>query len=438
MRFSVSFLLVASFLSSQVFYESVFLLAPSSRIYPRRAAPPSEVKSVKLLPGEFLGSDLPRAVGIGGIGIKVPSLFLTNQGLVEAAAGMRDRLITSQIPYDEARHYNPDDFGKKGTGIVSRYWMDPSENIPSQMAAEALKEALERAGFPVDKIVPALRPWLIGVATYGAELLSPGIAPLVNRHLGIPFPFPSLSADAVCPGWIAAVIPMAAIVGSGMAHLGMIPILEWYSPHLRPDSSAWPLFGDMAAATVLLPAEKGYGILWGMYQTDGKEKDIKKKIQGNPIGKVILADIIHTPHEGFFTMHGQAVGAMAMEAGLLMVHRATEILKQTGIGRGLDDIDWFVFHQANKGLILELADKLGIPQEKMLFTVEKYGNTSAASIPLTLYVHADKIKPGQLVFMGTFGGGFQWGALLVRWGGTNPALLTSLTPEFFHAIDEAI
>ena len=120
-------------------------------------------------------------------------------------------------------------------------------------------------------------------------------------------------------------------------------------------------------------------------------------------------------------MHGQAVGFMALEKGMFLIHRCQEAMQHLGLGNDLNNIDWFIFHQANKGLILELAKILRIPREKLLFTVEKFGNTSAASIPATLHEHADQIKPGQLVTMATFGGGFQWGAILLRAGGTPSA-----------------
>jgi len=217
-------------------------------------------------------------------------------------------------------------------------------------------------------------------------------------------------------------------LSEGFAHLGLIPVLEYYSKHLRIDSgSSYPVFGDMAAATVLAPAKKGYGILWGLYQTDGKPFHIKgRDSRGKEIGDVTLSKIIKTPEHGSFTMHGQAVGEVAKMTGAFAVKRMDTIIKREGIGEGVQDVDWFVFHQANKGLVEQLADELaehfGIDKKafrkKLLFTVEEFANTSAASIPLTLYEKRDQLKEGDLVFMGTFGGGFQWGALLVRWGGT--------------------
>ncbi len=414
LAFCLTFLLVFSLTNT-------YALAPASSSTKLLSQLLKEwVTSEVLLPGEFLGTQFPKSVGIVGVATTYPSRKMTNQDLVAEAdrvlPGVKLRLKSLGLEYRDSRHYrDPAAFEAKGTGITSRQWFDPDNDIPSEMAAQALIEALEQAGYPLEKITWRLRPWLIGVSTYGAELLSPGLGPLVNRYLNLPFPLPSISADAVCPGWIAAVADLLPKVATGMAGLGLIPVLEYYSRYLRPDSgSSWPIFGDMAAGTVLAEVEKGKGILWGLYQTDGKPTYLSQEARGKAIGDVTLAHIIKTQHEGFFGMHGQAVGAMAEMTGEFAVKRMAHVMKQEGLG-SLDDVNWFVFHQANKGLILKLAKKLGIEESKLVFTMEEFGNTSAASIPLTLDVHRAKFKPGDLVFMGTFGGGFQWGALLVEW-----------------------
>jgi len=449
---------------------SIIQLPLSSINVPKVLAPPSKaeaqlpdtleelfelwVENPRRLPGEYFQTDFTRPVTIAALGVMYPSRVVTNKDLVvladTAIADTRRRLENSPKPFDPAKLFTEQariKFEKKGTGITVRRWFDPETDVPSKMAAEAIREALAQIGLTPEQISPNLLPYMIGIASYGAEVISPGLGPLVNQHLGINFPFPSLSAEAVCPGWIAGLHAMLPHVAArNLVHLGLLPVAEYYSKYLRPDSgSSWPIFGDMTAGTVLTPAKTGYGILWASYQTDGKKQFIKQEARGKPIGEVVLADIIQTRHGEFFGMHGQAVGVVASLSGYFALKRLERIIQWQGIkaikderlkeADGLKDVDWFVFHQANRGLVLKLADKLGIPHEKCLFTIEKFANTSAASIPLTLYEHRDKIEEGQLVFMGTFGGGFQWGGILSRWGGadlnfdklTSP-LVASLAP----------
>ena len=214
--------------------------------------------------------------------------------------------------------------------------------------------------------------------------------------------------QAVCSGFVYAVTTADLYIRGGLAKRVLVIGSETFSRLLDwSDRSTCVLFGDGAGAIVLEAADgegtlADRGILAASLRSDGTHKQ-KLYVDGGPSTT-------------------QTVGHLRMEGREVFKHAVgmiTDVIEATFAAGGItaDDLDWFVPHQANKRIIDASARKLGIPEEKVVVTVDLHGNTSAASVPLALSVAvADgRIKRGDLVLLEAMGGGFTWGAVLVRW-----------------------
>jgi 3-oxoacyl-[acyl-carrier-protein] synthase-3 len=214
--------------------------------------------------------------------------------------------------------------------------------------------------------------------------------------------------QAVCSGFVFSLSTVDSLLRTGAFKRALVIGSETFSRLLDwTDRTTCVLFGDGAGAVVVEAqpqpgTREDRGILTSRLRSDGRYRS-KLYVDGGPSS---------TGTVGHLRMEGRAVfkHAVAMISDVI-----EDTFKATGYGA--KDIDWFVPHQANKRIIDDSAHKLGIPPEKVIVTVEKHGNTSAASIPLALSVGiADgRIKPGNLVLLEAMGGGFTWGAVLVRW-----------------------
>ncbi|MFY8102215.1 MAG: beta-ketoacyl-ACP synthase 3, partial [Allorhizobium sp.] len=214
--------------------------------------------------------------------------------------------------------------------------------------------------------------------------------------------------QAVCSGFVYAMATADLYIRGGMARRVLVIGAETFSRILDwTDRTTCVLFGDGAGALVLEAAEgegtvADRGVLTSNLRSDGAHRE-KLYVDGGPST---------TGTVGHLRMEGREVFKHAV--GMI-----TDVIEAafTATGTTADDIDWLVPHQANKRIIDGSAKKLGIPDEKVVITVDKHGNTSAASIPLALATAAGdgRIKQGDLVMLEAMGGGFTWGAVLVRW-----------------------
>ncbi len=285
------------------------------------------------------------------------------------------------------------------TGIRRRH-IATDDEVTSDLAAIAGGRALAAAGMSADDID------LVLVATTTPDHTFPATAAVVQRKLGITHGA-AFDLQAVCTGFIYGLAAADALLKAHQAERALVIGAETISRLLDwSDRSTCVLFGDGAGAVVLAAeSESGAGdrgFLASRLRSDGRHQD-KLYVDGG---------VSATGTVGHLRMEGREVyrHAVGMIAGVV-----DDCFAATGFGAG--DIDWFVPHQANIRIIDASAKKLGIPLEKVVRTIENQGNTSAASIPLALDVAvADgRIKRGDLVLLEAMGGGFTWGAALVRW-----------------------
>jgi len=293
-----------------------------------------------------------------------------------------------------------DEWITQRTGIRERRIAAEGETT-SDMALAAARAALASAGVPAQSID------LIVLATSTPDNTFPAAAVSVQAGLGIT-EGAAFDVQAVCSGFVFGLATVDGMLRTGAFKRALVIGSETFSRILDwNDRTTCVLFGDGAGA-VVLEAQNGAGtradrgILTTHLRSDGRHK-AKLYVDGGPSS---------TQTVGHLRMEGRAVfkHAVAMVADVI-----EDAFKATGYTA--DDVDWFVPHQANKRIIDDTAKKLGIAPEKVVTTVDRHGNTSAASIPLALTVAvADgRIKRGDLVMLEAMGGGFTWGSALVRW-----------------------
>ena len=281
------------------------------------------------------------------------------------------------------------------TGIRERHIAAEGE-LTSDLAQQAAEKALEAAGIDAGEIE------LIVVATTTSDRIFPSTACVLQAKLGITNGCPAMDVQAVCSGFVYAVSVADQFIRSGQVKTALVVGAETLSRITDwTDRSNCMLWGDGAGAVVLRASEEP-GIIATHLHADGRYQDLLFVDGGVSLKK-----------EGacYMRMSGNAVFKMA-------VNTLDAIVDETLAANGLQktDIDWLVPHQANIRIIQATAKKLGMSMDSVVVTVDRHGNTSAASIPLALdtAVREGKIKPGELVLMEAFGGGFTWGSVLAR------------------------
>lgn len=286
------------------------------------------------------------------------------------------------------------------TGIAQRYIAGEGETTAS-LGAEAAQNALNNASLTVSDID------MIILATATPDNTFPSTAVDIQNRLGMTHGF-AFDIAAVCTGFVYAMTTADMYIRSGQAHRVIVIGAETFSRILDwSDRSTCVLFGDGAGAVILEAGEgrgltSDRGILTAKLRSDGSHKQ-KLYVDGGPSTT-------------------QTVGHLRMEGREVFKHAVgmiTDVIEDSFADAGITaaDVDWFVPHQANKRIIDASAKKLSISNEKVVITVQSHGNTSAASVPLALAVAvADgRIKPGNLILLEAMGGGFTWGAMLLRW-----------------------
>ena len=292
-----------------------------------------------------------------------------------------------------------DDWIRERTGIRSRHIAGEGETTRS-LAVAAARAALDQAGMKPDEID------LVILATSTPDNTFPATATQVQADLGI-HQGAAFDMQAVCSGFVFALTTADALVRAGGVRAALVIGSETFSRILDwTDRTTCVLFGDGAGA-VVLKAETGHhgpvkhGVLASKIHSDGRHGH-KLYVDGGPST---------TRTVGVLKMQGREVFKHA-------VGNISAVVEETVAAAGLSvaDIDWFVPHQANLRILEGTAKKLGIPEDRFVITLDRHGNTSAASIPLALdeAVRDGRIRPGQLVLLEAMGGGFTWGAVLLR------------------------
>jgi 3-oxoacyl-[acyl-carrier-protein] synthase-3 len=291
-----------------------------------------------------------------------------------------------------------DEWIRTRTGVERRHVVAP-EQTTSDMCVEAAKIAIADAGIKATDIDMVL------VGTTSPDLIFPNCATLVQHRLGIPA-CPAIGMEAACTSFIYALTTADKFIKAGEAKCALVIGAECISKLVDwTDRNTCVLFGDGAGAVIVKPADEP-GIVATHLGADGQYKDLLYY----PVG---ASKDLHKAgtDQASIRMIGNEVFKVAVKT---LGNVATEVLAKAGIHQ--DELDWLVPHQANIRIIQATAKRLDLPLEKVIVTVQDHGNTSAASVPMALDVgrRDGRIKPGQLILMEAFGGGFTWGSVLLR------------------------
>ncbi|MBK9217977.1 MAG: ketoacyl-ACP synthase III [Uliginosibacterium sp.] len=283
------------------------------------------------------------------------------------------------------------------TGIRFRHYADAGVTT-SQLAAKAGREALDAAG-----LTPADIDLLI-VATTTPDMIFPSTACLVQSALGVPAGVPAFDVQAVCSGFVYALTIADKFIRSGSHKRAMVIGAETLSNILNwEDRSTCVLFGDGAGA-MILAADDQPGVLATAVHADGTQTNILSANARFSGGKGIGSPLV--------SMDGQAVFKLAVRA---LEEVALEVLEIAGLSA--KDLGWFIPHQANSRIIQAVAKRLDVEMDRVVVTVDRHGNTSAASVPMAMNaaIRDGRIRRGQNVLLQGVGGGFTWGAVLLRY-----------------------
>jgi 3-oxoacyl-[acyl-carrier-protein] synthase III len=278
------------------------------------------------------------------------------------------------------------------TGIRERPMARPDERL-SDYATRASAAALVRAGVDPSELD------LVLVATLTADEITPNSAPLVANALGA-HRAGAFDVGAACTGFLAAVAAGAAQIESGRARWVLVIGADFISRVINwEDKKTAPLFGDAAGAAVLGRAENGQGVIG----------PIVLGADGSHGVSLVIPNVERKIRMDGPEVYKHAVARMS-ESTLAALDRA---------GLTLDDIDLFVYHQANARIIRAVGERLEVESERVVDCIERYGNSSAGTLPLAL-MEAERdgrLRPGARVVLGAFGGGFTWGSGVIEWGG---------------------
>lgn len=325
------------------------------------------------------------AIGIIATGSYLPETVVTNDDLARRV-DTSDAWITTR------------------TGIRERRLAAPHQ-ASSDLGAHAARDALRRAGTGGDGID------VLVAATSSPDRVQPSTASHIHAKLGLT-DVPAFDVGAVCSGFVYAMATAAGLMTAFPRYQRSLVVgCETYSRILDyQDRSTCVFFGDGAGAVVLGAVPDGYGVLASELLTDSSRLDVV----GVPAGGSAEPASVRTVEEGrhFFTMNGRAVWDFATEA---LPRAVKSALATAGLDCG--DVDVLITHQANARLMEACADALSVPRDRMPMTVDRYGNTAAASVPITLdhAVSEGRVRRGDVVVLATVGGGMTAGAVVLRW-----------------------
>jgi 3-oxoacyl-[acyl-carrier-protein] synthase III len=288
------------------------------------------------------------------------------------------------------------------SGIVERRHAPPAM-ATSDLAIEASKRCIESSGLDPGDID------LVLLGTYTPDMLLPATASIVQDKLGLRAP--AIDLQAACASFIFALITGAQYVATGCSRLVLVIGADCTSRVLNPaDKQTYPLFGDAAGAVLLARGDKTQGLLAYAAGSDGSGTDLLNRPMGG--SRRPFSASAENNNDQYMRMEGRPVFKWSIK---MLRETTKEVLQHAGMT--VDDLDLVIFHQANKRIIDSAVADLGIDSHKIISNLDRYGNTSSASIPLALdeTYREGRVHRGDHILLSGFGAGLVWGTVLLRW-----------------------
>ncbi|MFN5444038.1 MAG: beta-ketoacyl-ACP synthase III [Crocinitomicaceae bacterium] len=286
------------------------------------------------------------------------------------------------------------------TGISERRIM--KDGASSDMAAEAVKQLLEKKGLsPLDID-------LVVVATVTPDHPFPSTANIVCDKVGMTNAW-GFDLIAACSGFIYALETGAKFIETGTHKKVLVVGVDKMSSIIDyQDRTTCVIFGDGAGVVLLEPNEEGLGVQDAILRSDGSGRKFLIQPAGGSANPATLATVENRDH--FVKQEGKTVFKFAVTN---MAEVSAEIMEKNNLTS--EDVDWLVPHQANLRIIDATAERMGLSKEKVMINIQKYGNTTAATLPLCLWDWEKQLKKGDNIILSAFGGGFTWGAVYLKW-----------------------
>lgn len=320
---------------------------------------------------------------ITGVGGYVPDYVLTNEELCRLV-DTTDEWIMTRIGIKERRILKGENMGT------------------SHMAKYAVEELLKKTNTHPDEIDMLI--WC-GVTP---DMPFPSTANIISDKVGIKKAF-GFDINAGCSGFLYSLLVASKFVESGTHKKVIVVGADKMSSIVDyTDRTTCPIFGDGAGAVLLEPETNGTGIIDTLAQVDGSGRKHLFQAAGGSILPATLETVIKRQH--FIYQEGQPVFKAAVSH---MADTAVEIMKKNNLTA--ESLAWLVPHQANLRIISATASRMNLPEEKAMINIQRYGNTTGATIPLCLWDYESKLKKGDNIILATFGAGFTWGAMYLKW-----------------------
>lgn len=321
--------------------------------------------------------------GITAVGGYVPEYRLTNAEL--------EKMVDTN-----------DEWIRTRTGIEERRILKEEGSGSSDLAAPAVLELCKKRGISPQEIECLI------CATVTPDMVFPATANIVCDKIGATNAF-GFDVMAACSGFLYAVTTAAAFIESGRyKNVVVVGVDKMSSIIDYSDRTTCIIFGDGAGAVMLEPVEDGLGIQDSILKSDGSGSKFLHMKAGGSVKPSTVETVLAKEH--FVYQEGQSVFKFAVKG---MADVSYELMERNHLTA--DDIAWLVPHQANLRIIDATANRMGLPKEKVMINIQKYGNTTAGTLPLCLWEWENQLKKGDNIILAAFGGGFTWGATWIKW-----------------------
>ncbi len=295
-----------------------------------------------------------------------------------------------------------DEWIMQRVGIKERRILKGEGLGSSDMGEMAVKGLLEKTGTSTEEIE------LLICATVTPDMMFPATANIISDKVGIKNAF-SFDINAACSGFLFALQTGASYIETGRYKKVIVVGTDKMSSITDyTDRTTCPLFGDASGAVLLEPTTEEFGIMDYIFRTDGSGRKFLHQKAGGSVRPASHDTVDAKEH--YIYQEGQSVFKFAVSH---MADVAAEIMEKNNLKS--EDISWLVPHQANLRIIDAAGRRMGLPPEKVMINIQKYGNTTNATIPLCIWEYEKKLKKGDILILAAFGGGFTWGSIYLKW-----------------------